>query len=163
MTPIIIVRWNGTAAPDLTQLRRTAAIERHPFVERTYREWLDGSNRFDQPGEGFFCAHVGGQVVGMCGLNRDPFVDDPAAGRLRHLYVAPSYRRRGIGRGLVECCIGLARHHFTRVRLRTFDRPAMRFYEAMGFEAVAEDAATHSRRLEPRPDGHERDSHGAAP
>ena len=48
MTPITIVRWDCKAEPDLTLLRRAAGTEGHAFVECTHREWLDGSNRFDQ-------------------------------------------------------------------------------------------------------------------
>lgn len=146
MTAITIARWTDTAPPDTAQLRRVEQREGHSFVARTHREWLDGSNRFDQVGEGFFLALHASLTVGMCGLNRDPFLDDPAIGRLRHLYVAPDYRRQGIGRRLVMACLELATDHFTRVRLRTFDARAVCFYELLGFTPVAEDNATHEWR-----------------
>jgi hypothetical protein len=33
-------------------------------------------------------AFLNGKLVGVCGLNRDPFSQQPRAGRIRHLYVS---------------------------------------------------------------------------
>lgn len=144
MRAVTVTRVAGAVPPDLTRLHRQAAVEGYSFVERTYREWLDGSNRFDRVGEGFFVAGDTSRTIGMCGLNRDPFIDDPEIGRLRHLYVSPEHRRRGIGRELVMTCLELAAGRFRRVRLRTFDDGAARFYERLGFLVVDETDATHA-------------------
>ena len=34
-----------------------------------------------------------GRLVGVCGLNVDPYLDDPSVGRVRHLYVLVAARR----------------------------------------------------------------------
>ncbi len=39
-----------------------------------------GVNRFDRSGEGFFFAEAGTVIVGMCGLNRDPYVNHSTVG-----------------------------------------------------------------------------------
>lgn len=139
----IVERWTEPDSPDLGHLMRGAKREGHHFVVRTHVEWATGANRFDRPGEGFFLARVAGQIMGMCGLNLDPFVSDPSVGRLRHLYVAAPHRRRGIGRRLVEACLALAAERYDRVRLRTFDPDAARFYETLGFEPLLDPTATH--------------------
>ncbi len=123
-----------------------AASEGHTFVLRTVEEWIDGSNRFDRPGEHLFVARVDTTVVGMCGLNIDPYVDDPDVGRLRHLYVAPEWRRHGVATGLVRDCLASAKS-FGRVRVRTFDKGAAAFYLALGFREVDEPDATHATKL----------------
>lgn len=113
------------------------------FVERTKTEWESGANRFDRDGERFFIAMLNDDVVGMCGLNIDPFLDDPSVGRVRHVYVAQRVRRRGIGRDLVAACLDAASGTFSRVELRTFDPGAGRFYESVGFTTTDARAATH--------------------
>lgn len=86
-------------------------------------------------------------VVGVCGLNRDPYDDDAATGRVRHLYVADAARRDGVGTALVRAVEDAARGSFTRLRLRTLNPRAARFYEAIGYIAVDEPACTHRREI----------------
>src|SRR5438876_6602699 len=57
------------------------------FVRRLVEEWSSGANRFDRPGEALFGARVGGQWVGVCGVNVDPYAAEERVGRVRHLYV----------------------------------------------------------------------------
>ena len=71
------------------------------MVRRLVDEWETGANRFDRPGEGLFGAWLDGQLVGVCGLNIDPYAGNEHTGRVRHLYVLAAFRRRGIGRRLV--------------------------------------------------------------
>ena len=99
-------------------------------------DWLDGSNRFAKPGEGLFAARVGSDLVGLCGLNRDPFATAEGVGRLRHLYVSPAYRRRGVGSALVADILAHAKAHFRTVRLRTDRTDANTFYLALGFNGT---------------------------
>ncbi len=132
---------------DLGSLPENARSENYDFVARAVTEWVTGTNRFNRPGERFFLARAGNETVGMCGLNVDPFENDPSIGRIRHLYVATAHRRTGIGRRLVAACLEAARPAFARVRLRTFDPDAAAFYVALGFAEVDEPDATHSRDL----------------
>jgi ribosomal protein S18 acetylase RimI-like enzyme len=107
------------------------------FLRRLADEWTRRTNRFDGPGEALFVARIDGRVVGVCGLNVDPYVDGPNVGRLRHLYVLASYRRLGIGRALVGEVIRAARDRFDRLRLRTSNPAAAHLYEAAGFRREA--------------------------
>ncbi len=108
-------------------------------------DWRTGTNAFDGPSELFYLAWVGYSVVGMCGLNEDPFLEPGSrVGRLRHLYVAPASRRRGVGSALVAACLSSATDSFVRIRLRTLDADADTFYRSIGFIRVDEPNATHS-------------------
>jgi GNAT superfamily N-acetyltransferase len=133
-----------TDSLDLALLGEAARSEGYRFVDRAHVNWLSGEDRFDSPGEGLFLARRRTAVVGMCGLNINPYLDDPGTGRLRRLYVASEYRRMGVGRRLVGSCLDLAQERFDRVRLRTFGAPASHFYEALGFRPIDEPNATHS-------------------
>lgn len=110
--------------------------------------WLDGSNRFAERGEALFAARLGSDLAGLCGLNRDPFTTAEGVGRLRHLYVVPAYRRRGIGRALVTHLLAHAKGHFRTIRLRTDSAGADTFYLALGFNrAPGNPDATHELDL----------------
>jgi GNAT superfamily N-acetyltransferase len=107
------------------------------LVRRLVDEWASGVNRFDRPGEALFDAQVDGQVVGVCGLNVDPYAGDPTVGRVRHLYVLVAHRRRGIGQQLTGAVIDAARGRFARLRLGTQNAAAARLYERLGFRPTA--------------------------
>lgn len=112
-------------------------------------DWQSGSNRFSAPGEAFYVARCDDRLVGVCGLNRDPYTEDPAIGRLRRLYIHPHFRRMGIGRQLVFRVIQDARNHFHFLRLWAIGNDASAFYKALGFEPVeGNEVFTHILRLE---------------
>ena len=114
------------------------------FVRRLADEWASGSNRFDRPGEALFVAREGDRVVGIGGLNVDPYADDPSVGRVRHLYVLSAYRRAGIGRRLVAAVVMAASGCFQTLRLSTSNPDAARLYERLGFGRRADVArCTH--------------------
>ena len=72
--------------------------------------------------------------------------DEPGVAALRALIVDPRARRRGIGRMLIERCIGFARTAgYGRMELWTTTDlvDARRLYDAAGFEVVREE--THPR------------------
>lgn len=118
------------------------------FVGRLATEWSSGANRFDKPGEALVAARLDGQVVGVCGLNVDPYTADRRVGRVRHLYVMEAYRRLGIGRRLLADVVAAARGPFDRLRLRAANPEAARFYEAIGFASCPEEAdSTHALDL----------------
>ena len=146
---MVIESYTGPACPPLELLEERAESEGHEFVKRTTTEWTSGVNRFDRPGECFLLASSNDEIIGMCGLNRDPYLDNPVVGRLRHLYVHPDHRRTGVAAALVGACLDRADGNFDRVRLRTANPAADRFYRSIGFESTSEQAATHSYAVRP--------------
>jgi GNAT superfamily N-acetyltransferase len=115
------------------------------FVRRLADEWTSSVNRFDQPGEALFGAWAAGRLVGVCGLNIDPYATDGSIGRVRHLYVLEEFRRLGVGRRLMEAVMAAARGRFTLLRLRTEIALAAAFYEKLGFSPQAGvPACTHT-------------------
>ena len=122
----------------LETLRAESVVEGYKFVARLCDEWRSGLNRFGASGEGLFVAQDLAGIVGVCGLNRDPYVHDPSIGRVRHLYVHPSYRRQGIGRALVRTVMEAARIRFRMLRLKTTPA-AESFYRSLGFQCISSD------------------------
>jgi len=113
------------------------------IVRRLVDDWASGANRFDRPGEALFAARIEGRLVGVCGLNVDPYSAEPRLGRVRHLYVLSAYRRRGIGRQLVADVIAAARGRFDHLRLSTGNPVAAGFYERLGFRSAEAAHCTH--------------------
>ena len=141
---IAIERIDSLPIDRLVALATEAEATGFRGLSRLFSEWQAGGNRFDQPGEALFIATDNGRVVGVCGLNRDPYLGDPTVGRVRHLYVAVGHRRTGIGSRLVRAVVGAARGHFARLRLRTDSPGADAFYRSLGFLPVTgEPACSH--------------------
>lgn len=135
---------------DLEALVRAGLQEDFRALARLRDDWISGENRFNRPGEALFRAKDQGRLVGIVGLNRDPFVEQMGGaphqvGRIRRLYVLPDSRRGGIGRALVQAVVDAAQTHFTTLGLRTHDPRADAFYRACGFSPVqGQPAVTHS-------------------
>ena len=122
------------------------------IVRRLVDEWANGANRFDRPGEALFGAWVGERLVGVCGLNIDPYAHDERVGRVRHLYVLSAFRRLGVGRHLVADVMKAARGRFDNLRLRTGNPAAARLYETLGFRpSIGSGEDTHVIELASEP------------
>lgn len=118
------------------------------FVGRLVQEWESGRNCFDRPGEALFGARLDRLLVGVCGLNVDPYASDPRVGRVRHLYVLTAHRRLGVGGKLVGAVVAAAHGRFAALRLSTASPEAARLYESLGFRRHAGDAhCTHLMEL----------------
>jgi GNAT superfamily N-acetyltransferase len=107
------------------------------FVRRLVEEWASGRNQFDRRGEAFFVARIDGELVGVCGLNVDPYAAATSVGRVRHLYVLSASRQCGVGARLVGEVVAAARGTFDTLRLTTENSTAARFYDRMGFRRAA--------------------------
>lgn len=128
---------------DFDELLNASVEEGHGFLKRFKEKWELGENRFDKEGEMHVVAVEGERPVGICGLNRDPYCDDPKIGRVRHLFVHPDFRGLTIGSILVNEIIDEAKEHFDILRLRTNDEGASEFYKKLGFEPFDGKDETH--------------------
>jgi DNA-binding MarR family transcriptional regulator/GNAT superfamily N-acetyltransferase len=127
------------------------AIERHG---RLYAEEFGWNGEFealvatlfarfashhDPQSEQFWIAEAGGERLGCVFVVRSD--NDPRAAQLRCLLVDPKGRGLGIGRRLVEECVGFAKSaRYERMVLWTNDvlTAARRIYEAAGFSLTEE-------------------------
>lgn len=142
-----IERLNGSPADRLGALVAESEASGLRFVRRLVEEWTSGANRFDRPGEALFVARTAGEVVGVCGLNVDPYAPGQDVGRVRHLYVLSAHRRLGVGRRRVTEVIEAARSRFDSLHLRTENPAAAQLYEWLGFRRVGAGAYTHLMEL----------------
>jgi GNAT superfamily N-acetyltransferase len=144
----VIERVIGPLAGALNPLLVESEWEASGFVRRLVDEWAAGTNRFERPGEALFAARLGDRLIGVCGLNVDPYAAAANVGRVRRLYVLTAYRRLGVGRQLVQAVLEASRGRFDVVRLRTTNPAAARLYESLGFRPSSDTAdATHVLEL----------------
>ncbi len=150
--PVNVERVASLPVPELLLLVEESEAEGHGFLRRLVAEWSSGQNRFAGPGEALYVARQGARLVGVCGLNADPYARVPGIGRLRHLYVAADYRRRGVGQTLVGRVIRDAAGSYQTLTLRTDSPAAAAFYAALAFVAGCTlPSSTHSLELNSPP------------
>ena len=90
---------------------------------------------------------LGTELIGIGGLNRDPYTKDANTGRVRHLYIMQAHRLKGYATLLMNVIINNARAHFTSLRLFTDNPFAAEFYEKLGFQNVNSYKVSHSLAL----------------
>ena len=121
--------------------------ENFNFLYKMRQEWDSGTNNFSKKGEIVFGAFHQGLLVGVCGLNIDPYADNEMVGRIRHLYVSAPYRCTGLGSQLVNNCLQYGKNIFCTIRLRAANSNTDQFYQDIGFLKITENSASHVIRM----------------
>lgn len=137
------LRTLKTLPPDFEILVQDSRSERFHFLYKMNEDWKGKKNTFNKPGEILLGSFYEDKLVGVCGRNIDPYTNDTRIGRIRHLYVLPTYRKHGVGRSLVENIISDANKYFEKLRLRTSNPEAAAFYEKLGFSKSNQPEETH--------------------
>ena len=118
-------------------LAAVAHAEGFFMLDRLIADFRSGENAFDRPGEALFGAETPGNLLGIGGLNIDPYFRDVRLGRIRHLYVHTSARNAGVGRMITEAIEADAAGQFDKLQLFTPNEAASKFYEALGYLVVS--------------------------
>jgi GNAT superfamily N-acetyltransferase len=134
MAPLLIAAITPTE-PGFAALRTESLAQNINMLRRLAENWQNGVNRFNAPGEKLLGAFKYGHLVGVCGLNLDPFSQLPRAGHIRHLYIGEHHRRQGIGHQLL---VSVITHSSTSFDFLNTHAPstAWSFYENLGFRPV---------------------------
>jgi GNAT superfamily N-acetyltransferase len=132
-TEMIIERVTSLDNYGLSRLLALSKSEGYKFVQKLYDEYFDGTNRFNQNGESLFLAKSKDEILGIGGLNIDPYLNDTNIGRVRHLYLLPEWRCKGIGKELLITIIEESRTHFESITLYTDNPIADKLYTNFGF------------------------------
>ena len=66
--------------PGYIALKAESVALNFNMLRRLEENWQRGENRFNAPGEKLLGAFLNGKLVGICGLNRDPFSQQSRAG-----------------------------------------------------------------------------------
>lgn len=133
--------------PTFDALMQESRREGYWMLVRLRDGWLSGSNTFRRKNEALFGVYRGRELIGVGGLNIDPYFEDRRCGRVRHLYVGAAYRRLGVGSMLVSAIIERARPRFSVLNTRAPEE-SFAFYERLGFLRISgEEFVTHRMLL----------------
>ncbi|TGQ71389.1 MAG: GNAT family N-acetyltransferase [Mesorhizobium sp.] len=128
-------------------LMQESRREGYWMLVRLHDGWASGRNKFLKQPEMLLGVYDGRQLVGVGGLNIDPYFEGRIFGRVRHLYVGAAHRRLGVGRMLVSAIVERARAHFSALNTRA-PAESFAFYERLGFLRVSgEEFVTHRMLL----------------
>jgi GNAT superfamily N-acetyltransferase len=144
---IRIEKVENALPPGFELLRHAADGEAYNMLAVLAREWADGTNRFDKPGEALVAAYDGTTLAGMGAMTNDANV--PGALRMRRFYVAPRYRRHGVGRLLAQALLERPEAQGKTITLNAPQLEAARFWEALGFIRDSNESHTHIRPAGP--------------
>lgn len=129
-----LVRIEDDLPEDFARLRAAADAEGFRALARLEAEWAE--NR-----DAFVCllgAMQGDRLAAIGGLTPEPEPLGRAAMRIRRLYVDPSARRSGVGRTLVNALLQEALDSVSLVTINARDTLSPAFWDALGFERVAD-------------------------
>ncbi|MCA9487103.1 MAG: GNAT family N-acetyltransferase [Nanoarchaeota archaeon] len=144
MKSIIGIRGQETLPTGFSKLVELSLGEGFKFVEKMQSEWISRKNRFNSEGEICYALFFDNILVAVCGLNIDPYTNEANVGRIRHLYVHPEFRRKGLGETLVKKILDESKGKFKTIRLRTDSSNASNFYCSIGFvKQTGEEYSTH--------------------
>lgn len=132
-----IVRIEGQLPEAFPTLRAQADAEGVRNMTLLAEQWAAPDNPFQDPGA-LFAAFVGRELAGIGGVTPQAGLTRPAM-RMRRLYVAPAFRRHGVGRMLAAAMIqqGLQSANLLTCNARA-TAAAPPFWKAMGFAPAPE-------------------------
>ncbi len=117
-------------------LAKIASVDGHQNIETLVNEFDSGVNRFKKPGEALFGAYDATSILGIGGINIDPYYGLPTVARVRRLFVKPDARRRGVATALMLQIEEIGRRYFSKLQLLTNSQTASRFYINLGYRTV---------------------------
>ncbi|MGF9770407.1 GNAT family N-acetyltransferase [Bacillus cereus] len=103
------------------------------FLKRLISEYENKINTFNKTGECLFGVFQGEKLIGIGGLNEDPYTETNKIGRVRRFYISKDYRRIGLGNLLLIRILNHAEKYFKVVVLHTDTKQGDAFYTANGF------------------------------
>ncbi|EJS68782.1 hypothetical protein ICY_02178 [Bacillus cereus BAG2X1-3] len=118
---------------EINHLLQESKEEGFNFLTKLVNEYETEINTFNKTGECLYGIFQEGMLIGIGGLNKDPYTEDNKIGRLRRFYISKDYRRIGLGKLLLNRLLSHAEKYFQVVVLHTDTKQGDMFYTANGF------------------------------
>ena len=118
---------------EFSHLVQESEEEGFNFLIRLINEYKNKINVFNKTGECLYGVFQGDMLIGVGGLNEDPYTKDNKIGRLRRFYISRDYRRIGLGNLLLNQLLCHAEKYFEVIVLHTDTKQGDVFYTANGF------------------------------
>ncbi|WP_191559660.1 GNAT family N-acetyltransferase [Metabacillus idriensis] len=130
---ITIKRLDSVKTEEISNLLDESKREGFRFLERLAAGYQSGDNKFKKPGEMLLGAFHNETLIGIGGINQDPYSQNEKAGRIRRFYVSKEHRRQGVGELILRALLKKAEDFFDVAVLRTDNQEASMFYKQAGF------------------------------
>lgn len=144
---VVSVRLAVPSDAQALRLLRLEALQESPAAfaadyeltrAQTVAEWEERIASQLETATGVICAAaVSGDLVGMCGIATGHWPKTSHSATLWGAYVKPHWRGAGIGRRMIEECLGWAKAHgatVAKLGVITSNEPAIRCYRRCGFK-----------------------------
>ena len=118
---------------DITYLIEESKEEGFHFLLKLINEYKNNTNTFSGIGECLYGIFQDDVLIGIAGVNQDPYSKNNKIGRLRRFYVSKAYRQKGVGSLLLKRMLCEAKEYFQVVVLYTDTKRASQFYVSNGF------------------------------
>ena len=118
---------------EFSHLVQDSEEEGFNFLIRLISEYKNEINTFNKTGECLYGVFQGDMLIGVGGLNEDPYTKDNKIGRLRRFYISRDYRRLGLGNLLLNQLLCHAEKYFEVIVLYADTKQGDAFYTANGF------------------------------
>ncbi|MES5927158.1 GNAT family N-acetyltransferase [Bacillus cereus group sp. MG9] len=133
MENIQIKRIGDLLKYEVNHLVQESKEEGFNFLLKLKNEYESKRNTFSKTGECLYGIFREDTLIGIGGLNQDPYTKNNKIGRLRRFYIAKDYRRKGLGKLLLGRILSDAKIYFTIVVLHTDTEQGDQFYTSSGF------------------------------
>ncbi|SIQ66061.1 Acetyltransferase (GNAT) domain-containing protein [Bacillus cereus] len=121
------------------------------FLIKLISDYENKINIFNKTGECLYGIFQGEKLIGIGGLNKDPYTENNRIGRMRRFYIAKEYRRKGVGKLLLVRILSEAKKYFNIVVLHTDTEQGDKFYTSSGFvKGIKYVGASHYLNLHKR-------------
>ena len=145
---------------EIRELAKIASADGHQNIETLINEFDSGVNRFNKPGEALFGAYDAASIIGIGGINIDPYCALPTVGRVRRLFIKPDARRSGVATALMRQIEETGRRYFSKLNLRTNSQTASRFYISLGYSTVEDEEKISHEKIFDTPFSNKRREQG---
>lgn len=123
MTPIKVIKATKDNIKDIARIEQSCFSI--PWTEKSIEESMAGGNSF------FNIAYADGVPAGYMSIRIVL-----GEGEIMRVAVLPQYRRRGIGRLLLENCFSSNALNCVFLDVRETNIPAIKLYESFGFKSI---------------------------
>lgn len=149
---ITIIKITNTNIFKLNKLLTDSLKDKSSIISTVIQEWFSRKNMFDKPGESLWGISINDEIVAICGVNIDPYLNDKYIGRIRRLYVSSNYRYMGIATKLLRHILAFCRNYYVTLRIETYSNSISKLCLSIGGSKIVDPHATHVLHLNSIPD-----------
>ncbi|MGJ5031168.1 GNAT family N-acetyltransferase [Bradyrhizobium sp. HKCCYLS2038] len=139
---IVLERVGDRLPAGFNALEADARADGHAHLNRLASELIDTPAMFHH----VFAALVSGRLAGIGAMTDEPAPTEQPVWRMRRFYVQRACRRHGVARTIAVALLKVAAGQVGLLTVHAGNDGAARFWEAMGFDRVADRGWSHQRR-----------------